>query len=141
MSAAYGEEAAAHYREKYSRIDVLRNWCAGFREAWHDTGGDGPAPPAPPPQRRADTGNELAAALAGARLQVAESMSWVIGALVGYVAVDQLQTLWAFPLLLWLTKILVTWPYVMRYKTSLHADRCTVHSVDESGDASSEFNR
>lgn len=45
-------------------------------------------------------------------------MSWVIGALVGYVAVDQLQTLWAFPLFFWLTKILVAWHYKIRYKVA-----------------------
>jgi len=34
MSAAYGEEAAAHYEEKYTAADALRNRVAGIRESW-----------------------------------------------------------------------------------------------------------
>lgn len=34
MSAAYGEKAAAHYGEKYTAADALRNRVAGIRESW-----------------------------------------------------------------------------------------------------------
>lgn len=34
MAVAYGEEAAAHYREPYTLACGLRNWALGFREGW-----------------------------------------------------------------------------------------------------------
>lgn len=37
MSAAYGEEAAHHYRETYTSLDAFRNMIAGFREGWTAT--------------------------------------------------------------------------------------------------------